>query len=38
MIFQLNKNICYGYVPNTLEDFDVLKKSNLRTIIEFCHT
>ncbi|CAD8070012.1 unnamed protein product [Paramecium sonneborni] len=37
MIFQLNKNICYGYVPNEQEDYQALKKVNLKTIIEFCN-
>ncbi|CAD8058333.1 unnamed protein product [Paramecium primaurelia] len=38
MIFQLNKNICYGYVPLENEDYQALKKANLKTIIEFCNT
>ncbi|CAD8074576.1 unnamed protein product [Paramecium sonneborni] len=37
MIFQLNKNICYGYVPNNQQDYQALKKANLKTIIEFCN-
>ncbi|CAD8145412.1 unnamed protein product [Paramecium pentaurelia] len=38
MIFQLNKNISYGYVPQSKEDYSVLKKFNLKTIVEFCNT
>ncbi|CAD8145475.1 unnamed protein product [Paramecium octaurelia] len=37
MVFQLNKNICYGYVPNEQNDYQVLKKANLRAVIEFCN-
>ncbi|CAD8158397.1 unnamed protein product [Paramecium octaurelia] len=37
MVFQLNKNICYGYVPLEQEDYQALKKANLKTIIEFCN-
>ncbi|CAK81714.1 unnamed protein product (macronuclear) [Paramecium tetraurelia] len=38
MIFQLNKNICYGYVPQSKEDYRILKNFNLKTIVEFCNT
>ncbi|CAD8064723.1 unnamed protein product [Paramecium sonneborni] len=38
MIFQLNKNICYGYVPQFKEDYRALKKFNLKTIVEFCNS
>ncbi|CAD8158857.1 unnamed protein product [Paramecium pentaurelia] len=37
MVYQLTKNICYGYVPNEQNDYQVLKKANLKTIIEFCN-
>ncbi|CAD8067830.1 unnamed protein product [Paramecium primaurelia] len=37
MVYLLTKNIFYGYVPNKYNDCLVLKKANLKTIIEFCN-
>ncbi|CAD8112886.1 unnamed protein product [Paramecium primaurelia] len=34
-IYQLDNNICYGYVPNDETDFNLLKDANLHTIVEF---
>lgn len=37
-IYQLDPNICYGYVPSDNHDFSLLKKANLKTIVEFSNS